>query len=203
MRALIPFVALLGLAACQKPAQPEANTTANDSAWAGPQGSAPVAGQGSLPAGKLDRSHAGEAAPTTGFQDGDGKSVEIGHFAGRPVLVNLWATWCGPCITEMPTLDALAKRGGGPEILTISQDMGDGARDKVRAFFADRKFEKLQPYLDSKMDLMAALKVDVLPTTILYGADGKEIWRMTGIEDWESEDAAKLISEALSPAATR
>jgi thiol-disulfide isomerase/thioredoxin len=188
---------LLALAACQQAAAPSAENKADSAAWAGPQAPAPVAGQGELPAGKLDRSHAGEAAPAAAFQDPQGKSVSFGHFAGKPLLVNLWATWCGPCITEMPTLDRLAKREGDRlQLLALSQDMGDGARAKVDAFFAERRFESLRPYLDSKMDVMAALKVDTLPTTILYGADGKEIWRMIGIEDWESQDAAKLLAEA-------
>lgn len=190
-------LALAVLAGCQKPppADPAANS-ADASSWSGPQAPAPVAGQGTLPAGKLDRSHAGEAAPATAFQDPEGKDAELGYFAGKPVLVNLWATWCGPCVTEMPTLDALAGRENGKiQVLALSQDMGDGARAKVDAFFAQRKFERLQPYLDSKMNLMSALKVDTLPTTIFYGADGKEIWRMVGIEDWQSEDAAKLLAE--------
>jgi thiol-disulfide isomerase/thioredoxin len=170
---------------------------ANAATWAGPAAPAPVAGQGTLPAGKLDRSHAGTAAPGTTFLDPQGRSVSFGQFAGKPLLVNLWATWCGPCVTEMPTLDALAKRAGDRfQVLPLSQDMGDGARAKVDAFFAERRFERLQPYLDSKMELMSLLKVDTLPTTILYGSDGKEIWRMTGIEDWESADAAKLLAEA-------
>ena len=188
---------LLALAACQQPTVPSAENKADGTAWSGPQAAAPVAGQGNLPAGKLDRSHAGEAAPAAAFQDPQGKAVSFAQFAGKPLLVNLWATWCGPCITEMPTLDRLAKREGERlQLLALSQDMGDGARAKVDAFFAERRFEKLQPYLDSKMDVMAALKVDTLPTTILYGADGKEIWRMIGIEDWESRDAAKLLAEA-------
>jgi thiol-disulfide isomerase/thioredoxin len=203
MRRLLPLLPLiLAGAACQQPAVPSGENVPSDqnkadgAAWSGPQAPAPVAGQGSLPAGKLDRSHAGEPAPAATFQDPEGKSVSFGHFGGKPLLVNLWATWCGPCIVEMPTIDALAKREAGSiEVLALSQDMGDGARAKVDAFFAERRFEKLRPYLDSKMDVMAALKVDTLPTTIFYGADGKEIWRMTGIEDWQSVDAAKLLAE--------
>ena len=156
-----------------------------------------VAATPGVPAKGVDRSHKGQPAPDAAFVDPDGGEISLADFRGTPVLVNLWATWCGPCITEMPTLDRLAKREGESlQLLVLSQDMGEGARAKVDAFFAERRFEKLQPYLDSKMDVMAALKVDTLPTTILYGADGKEIWRMIGIEDWESQDAAKLLAEA-------
>lgn len=195
MRRLIPLL-LIALAGCQKQSSEQPPSDNQAQAWSGPQAPAPVAGEGNLPAGKLDRSHAGEAAPTGTFQDPDGKSVGLGHFSGKPVLVNLWATWCGPCVTEMPTLDALAKREADRlTILPISQDMGDSARSKVDAFFADHRFAALKPYLDPDMAVMKALKVEVLPTTILYGSDRKEIWRMMGIEDWQSEDAAKLLAE--------
>ena len=197
MRSFLALALTLAIVGCQKPAsQPDADAAANGSSWTGPQASAPVAGEGSLPAGKLDRSRAGTPAPESAFEDPAGQPASLAHFQGKPVLVNLWATWCGPCITEMPTLDALARRDGAKiQILAISQD-GKNSRAKVDAFFADRGFHQLKPYLDSKMALMSALKVDTLPTTILYGSDGKEVWRIIGIEDWESEDAAKLIAEA-------
>jgi thiol-disulfide isomerase/thioredoxin len=198
MRPFLPLALILAAAGCQKPAsQPDANQAADPSSWTGPQATAPVAGEGSLPAGKLDRGHAGSPAPDLSVEDPAGQPAKLGDFRGKPLLVNLWATWCGPCITEMPTLDALARREGGKiQILAISQDMGDNARAKVDAFFTDRAFHQLKPYLDSKMALMSALKVDTLPTTILYDSDGKEVWRIVGIEDWESDDAAKLLAEA-------
>jgi hypothetical protein len=80
-------------------------------------------------------------------------------------------------------------------VLAVSQDMG--GKDKVDSFFAERKFRMLEPYLDPELALMTGLKVDTLPTTILYDASGREVWRITGIEDWQSERAAALISEAL------
>jgi thiol-disulfide isomerase/thioredoxin len=116
-------------------------------------------------------------------------------FRGRPVLVNLWATWCGPCVVEMPALDALAAREGPElEVLTVSQD-SDG-RQKVTDFFAAHHFQRLEPYLDSQMGLMRALGLDTLPTTILYNREGEEVWRMTGMADWRGERAARLLAEA-------
>jgi thiol-disulfide isomerase/thioredoxin len=183
---------LFALAACnQAPVGDNSATdaTSDQPAWSGPQ-----AGE-SLPAGRLDRSHAGKPAPAASFKDPRGAAVSLSDFRGRPLLVNLWATWCAPCVKEMPTLDSLAARENGRvQILAISQD-GE-ARDKVERFFADHDFSTLEPYLDPKLELMPELGVDTLPTTILYDSDGKEVWRMVGIADWQSKSSAELIGEA-------
>ena len=171
---------------------------------AAPQGEAPAAANATAnaaaaeeeePTGRLDRSHQGEPAPDTAFEDGEGQPVRLSAFRGRPLLVNLWATWCGPCVVEMPSLDALAAREGDSlRILTISQDT-DG-RQKVTDFFAAHHFTRLQPYQDGRMQIMTALRVDTLPTTILYNSQGVEVWRMTGMSDWQDQRAARLLLEA-------
>ena len=163
-----------------------------------PQGEAAAANaaeKGSYPTGRLDRSHAGTAAPDATFEDPHGRPARLSDFRGQPVLVNLWATWCGPCVVEMPSLDALAVREGEAiEVLALSQDME--GRQKVSDFFAARNFRRLEPYLDPNLAVMTALGIDTLPTTILYDAEGREVWRMTGMADWESERAARLLTEA-------
>jgi thiol-disulfide isomerase/thioredoxin len=169
-----------------------------------PQGEAPAAANATanaaapeeaVPTGRLDRSHQGEHAPDMAFEDGRGQPVRLSAFRGRPLLVNLWATWCGPCVIEMPSLDALAAReGDGLRIVTISQDT-DG-RQKVSDFFAAHHFSRLEPFLDSRMQVMTALRVDTLPTTILYNSQGEEVWRMTGMSDWLDQRAARLLLEA-------
>jgi thiol-disulfide isomerase/thioredoxin len=137
-------------------------------------------------------------APDTLFQDPAGEPASIPQFAGMPVLLNLWATWCGPCVAEMPTLDALADRERNIIVLAVSQDLG--GEEKVRAFFASRDFRKLQPNIDPERTLMKRLGINTLPTTILYDASGREVWRMKGMADWEGSGAARLISEAsLAP----
>ena len=114
-----------------------------------PQGKAPAANAaagaaGNYPTGRLDRSHAGTPAPDVAFEDPHGGPARIADFRGRPVLVNLWATWCGPCVVEMPSLDALAVREGEAlHVLALSQDME--GRQKVTDFFAARNFRRLEP----------------------------------------------------------
>jgi len=179
------LVVALASAGCdrQKALEPQANRAAAAAA-------APA-----FPTGRLDRSHQGNAAPDLLFKDGEGRPVRLSAFRGRPLLVNLWATWCGPCVVEMPSLDALAAHSGDElEIVAISQDL-DG-RQKVADFFAAHRFSRLEPYLDPRMQLMPALGLDTLPTTILYDAEGREVWRMTGMADWQSERTANLLREA-------
>ena len=176
----------LALAGCdrQKAAEPQGEAPATANA------AAPV-----YPTGRLDRSHAGTSAPNVAFEDPQGRPVNLSVFRGRPLLVNLWATWCGPCIVEMPALDRLAAREGESlQVVAVSQDL-DG-RQKVTDFFAARGFIRLDPYLDGEMALMGALRLDTLPTTILYDAEGQEVWRMTGMAEWEGERAARLLIEA-------
>jgi thiol-disulfide isomerase/thioredoxin len=142
----------------------------------------------------LDRSQAGKPAPDATFRDGDGEETSLAAIAaGKPLLVNLWATWCAPCVKELPTLDALADRNGAPQVIALSQDTS--APDQVRAFLEKRKIG-LEAFQDSEMALPAALGTQILPTTILYGSDGKEIWRFSGDLDWTGEKAAGLLKEA-------
>jgi thiol-disulfide isomerase/thioredoxin len=156
--------------------------------------SAPAQG-GSQVAGRLDRSQAGTPAPDAEFESPEGEAASFVEFQGKPLLVNLWATWCAPCIAEMPTLDALAADEPRLQVLALSQDLN--GQQKVDAFFEQRNFSKLEPYIDPELRLMGELKVQSLPTTILYDAEGREIWRMTGEEDWQGPRARRLIAEAL------
>jgi thiol-disulfide isomerase/thioredoxin len=186
MRFLLLTAAFLSAAACHQTAeqQPTANQIA--SAQSPEEG---IKG--------VHRDHKGVAAPSVQFTDPDGKTVKLADFAGKPLLVNLWASWCAPCVKELPTLDRLA-RTGRVQVLAVSQD--SGPRASVVAFLQAHKIATLEPYQDSKMGLSGALGPDtVLPTSILYDANGKEVWRYVGDMDWTSAQAAKLLSEAGVP----
>jgi thiol-disulfide isomerase/thioredoxin len=141
-----------------------------------------------------DRTHRGEAAPTIPFRDSAGKQVTLADFAGKPVLLNLWATWCAPCVKEMPTLDALAAaKGDALQVVALSQDFEGAA--KVAPFFAKAKYQKLRPYLDTDAAFSMTMGLN-LPATILYDSGGREVWRMLGDTDWAGAEAAALIAEA-------
>ena len=138
-------------------------------------------------------------APVNSFQDPSGAPKRIADFRGKVTVVNLWATWCGPCVIEMPTLAKLAAeyQGKPVEIVAISVDRPDDA-DKARAFIA--KHAPLAFYHDPKMALPFAFKPTAsgMPTTIIYGADGVERGRLAGGADWGGKDAKALINKVLA-----
>lgn len=145
----------------------------------------------------VDRSHKGEAAPMVGFKDPDGGAFTLAEFKGRPVLVNLWASWCAPCIKELPTLQKLEAeqaKDGKLGVIAVSQDMAPKA--SVDAFLKGKGIDRFAAYHDPEMSLSSALNVQIMPTTVLYDSSGKEVWRYTGDLDWNGPEAAKLLAEA-------
>jgi thiol-disulfide isomerase/thioredoxin len=142
--------------------------------------------------GTLDRSHKGEAAPDIAFADPAGKPSAIKAFAGKPVLLNLWATWCAPCVAEMPTLD---KAAADITVVAVSQDLGADGAAKAAKFLRDHGVTHLQSYADPATKLSVAYNAS-LPTSVLYDSTGHEVWRMTGGMDWTTETAKQLLAEA-------
>ena len=123
-----------------------------------------------------------------------GKQASLPHPGGKPMLVNFWATWCGPCIKELPTLQALSQRAGAPLLVEVSEDMGD--RASVDAFLKQHGLDNLKSWRDSKSTLTMTLDAQVLPTTIYYDGKGHEVWRYIGDLDWTGPEAAKLLAES-------
>jgi len=186
LRSIVLLLALVLIAGCdrQKAEAPQANE-------ASAQESPPFATKG------VDRSKKGKPAPAAIFKDPDGGDISIAQFKGVPVLVNLWATWCGPCIKELPTLDKLAAShaaDGRLGVIAVSQDTAE--QKAVKDFLVNLGVKDVGAYHDQAMALTTALGVDVMPTTVLYGSDGKEIWRFVGDLDWTGAEAQKLLSEA-------
>jgi thiol-disulfide isomerase/thioredoxin len=182
-RLLLLALAVAGTQACQKPAGGE-NAAAN------------AAGAKAGATAKLDRSHAGRPAPSTEFENPKGEPTNLATFAGKPVLVNFWATWCAPCKKELPTLDRLAaEQAARLQVLSISED--EKGRATLDPYLAQAKFAKLAGWLDREGRMTDALKVNDLPTTILFDGEGREIWRYKGDRDWQSAESKALIAEAL------
>ncbi len=131
-------------------------------------------------------------APEIAFADGSGAQRSLADFRGRLVLVNLWATWCEPCIREMPSLDRLqaALPDKDLAIVLISQDRGG---DKVVAPFFEKLGLKLKTYLDPKSSVGHAFEVHGLPTSILVDRDGSELGRVEGAMNWDAAPAKDFL----------
>ena len=159
----------------------------------------PEAAQAGAPAGKIDHGFAGTAIPAATLTDPKGATLATADLKGKPVLLNLWATWCVPCVTEMPQLDALAgELGDSVRVVTVSQD-SKGA-EAVVPFFAQHKFAHLPQWLDTQNALAVAYGGGAgLPLTVLLDANGKEVWRVAGGYDWSTAEARELIAEASKP----
>ena len=139
--------------------------------------------------------------PDLAFIDPSGKPITLADLRGRTLLLNLWATWCVPCRTEMPTLDALQEKLGGPgfEVVAINIDTRDA--NKPRQFLKEIGVQKLAYYADPTaktfQDLKAIGRAFGMPTTMLIDRQGCEIGTIAGPAQWASDDAVKLVEAAL------
>ncbi|OQW41523.1 MAG: hypothetical protein A4S12_08030 [Proteobacteria bacterium SG_bin5] len=193
MSRLIFLLPLVVLAACdrQSEAEPQAPEVTITNSAEMPAGAKPAA---KLPAGAIDRSHKGQGLPTYAAQDAKGAYVPLSNFIGRPMLLNLWATWCAPCVKELPQLDTLAgKAPGGLRVIAVSQDLEGLA--KVKPFLEQKGIKNLPLLYDDQAKISGGMGVN-LPTTILYDSKGNEVWRTSGERDWTSAETAKLLAEA-------
>ncbi|MFB0610869.1 TlpA family protein disulfide reductase [Aurantiacibacter poecillastricola] len=147
--------------------------------------------------GTLDRSFTGETVPEVTVVNPEGEELILSE-VGEPMLLNLWATWCAPCVVEMPLLDELAADlDGQVRVVTVSEDMR-GA-EVVEPFFAERDLPNLPQWLDPQNDLAFTFGGGpVLPLTVLYDAQGNELWRVIGAYDWGSEEARAEVLDALA-----
>jgi thiol-disulfide isomerase/thioredoxin len=132
------------------------------------------------------------------FADGAGAPLDLAHWKGKVVLLNLWATWCGPCRKEMPELAKLQKLLGSAdfEVVALSEDL-KGAEASA-AFLKESGSENLTLYIDPKASALAAVQSAGLPTTLLIDRNGKEIGRLLGPADWASAEAQNLVKGVLA-----
>jgi thiol-disulfide isomerase/thioredoxin len=134
--------------------------------------------------------------PQVAFTDLTGKAVTLGDFAGKLVLVNLWATWCAPCREEMPSLERLQTRLGDKiTILAISEDIGGGKA--VAPFIAKLGLNRVKTYLDPKNAVGQAFKVDGLPTSFLVDRRGWVLGRVECGAEWDSPKMLAVIEPLL------
>ena len=161
--------------------------------------SAPVACASPPPdLGKYQPAKEGKHIPTTAFIDADGNEESLADLRGQGLIVNFWATWCAPCVKEMPALDRLADAAGprGLRVLALSADR-EGA-SVVRRFYDVNKISHLPVALDKVSRVARAIGIDGLPTTVLYNSDGREIGRVIGVAEWDTPAAVDFLGGCLA-----
>ncbi len=143
--------------------------------------------------------------PTLVFNGPDGERRTLADFKGRTVLLNLWATWCVPCRKEMPALDRLQAKRGGPDFQVVTVNIDTARLDRPKAFLQDAGITNLPLYADPTAGVFQTLRVEGqalgLPTTLLIDPNGCQLGVMAGPAAWDSADADKLIEAAKAPAA--
>ncbi len=142
--------------------------------------------------------------PDLAFEDAEGRPKKLSDWRGRTVLVNLWATWCVPCRKEMPALESLQTRLGGPNFEVVAVNIDTREPEKPKNFLKEINLTRLGYFSDQKakvfQDLKAIGRALGMPTSVLVDGEGCEIATIAGPAEWDSEDAVKLITAAVRPA---
>ncbi|MFG1478297.1 TlpA disulfide reductase family protein [Xanthobacter sp. V4C-4] len=188
--------------AVEAPSAPAPQTAAGAAACAAAAGRAralePYA-TGDIAALKLTTTP--KALPPLSFTDPEGRAVSLADFRGRVLLVNLWATWCVPCRKEMPELDHLEARLGGPDFQVVAINLDTRDPDKPVAFLRDIGVSRLRNFADPKGQSFQALRAVGrgfgLPTTLLVDRDGCELGFLAGPAAWGGADAEALVKAAI------
>lgn len=135
--------------------------------------------------------------PDLAFTDAEGKPMKLADYKGKTVLLNFWATWCAPCVKEMPSLDKLQAEMGKDKFVILPLSLDGPSKPKVAPFYADKKLANLGIYFDKGKKVLGALDISVLPTSVLVDPEGREIGRMEGDADWDKPEALALMKAAI------
>ena len=138
------------------------------------------------------------AVPDIRFEDSDGKPRTLAEFRGKVVLLNIWATWCAPCRKEMPTLDRLQAKLGGPEFEIVALSVDRAGPKQVKEFFAEIGIKYLALNIDSSAKAMFTLGAPGLPMTLLIDRKGEEIGRLIGPAGWDSPEMVDFIRRRIA-----
>ena len=139
------------------------------------------------------RAHAPSVLPALHFTAADGSARSLADYAGRVVVLNFWATWCVPCVAEMPALDALSRTAAGAGIAVLAVSLDRTGAAAVTPFYAAHGIRNLPVLLDPHSGAMTALGLDGIPTTLVIDRSGREVARIQGPVRWDSAEAIAVI----------
>ena len=142
-------------------------------------------------------------APNLTFENGEGARQSLADFRGKVVLLNIWATWCVPCRREMPTLDRLQSKLGGPEFEVIALSIDRAGIPVVKKFYEELALKALRVYVDKTSRTTQELGIVGLPTTLLLGHSGQELGRLIGPAEWDSPAMIDVFRRRLEQRSDR
>jgi thiol-disulfide isomerase/thioredoxin len=148
--------------------------------------------------GRFQKANAPKPLPEIEFVDADDQPKKLAELKGRVVLLNFWATWCVPCVKEMPSLDRLQAVVGKDKLVVLPLSLDGASRAKVAPFYEATQLRNLGIFFDKGRVAMKTLAVSILPTSILVDPAGREIGRLEGEADWDKPEAIALVSRALA-----
>jgi len=139
----------------------------------------------------------GGAPPPLALRDLNGKEHRLADYRGRVVVLNFWATWCEPCLREMPSMQRLQDKLGGKRFAVLAVDFGEGA-PRVKGFLKDLPV-RFTVLLDRDISVASAWKVKVLPTTLVVDAEQRIRYSVIGDLEWDSPSVETAIRKLLPP----
>ncbi len=132
------------------------------------------------------------------FEDGQGRSRSLADFNGKVVVLNIWATWCGPCRAEMPALDRLQVALGGRDFEVAPVSIDRGGIDLVKKFYAEINIRNLPMYVDTSGQAVRSLGAIGVPTTLIINRAGNEVGRITGPAEWDAPEVAEFLKPIIA-----
>jgi thiol-disulfide isomerase/thioredoxin len=136
--------------------------------------------------------------PTRSLRDASNAETTLAAYQGEVIVLNLWATWCAPCVEEMPTLGAVQRRFGDRlRVVTVSVD-AEGQRARAQEQLAELSGGSLPFLLDITRGILFDVQAPGMPVTIIYDREGQELARLAGGADWDSPEAVAMLEAAVA-----
>lgn len=140
--------------------------------------------------------------PPLTFETLDGQPASLADFAGKVVVLNLWATWCAPCREEMPSLDRLQAQFADRDLVVLALSVDRAGPERVQKFLDEVGVKQLHVYRDPKAAATRAVRVPGLPATILVDRKGQEVGRVLGLAHWDGPAAVAAVEKLLAEPAS-
>ena len=155
----------------------------------GSAGGPPITGE----VQKFIPANARRLGPDVEWTNGNGDARRLGDFSGKVVMVNFWASWCRPCLRELPSIDRLQAAMAGDDFTVVAINIDQGGLRVAEPFARQLNLSSLSLYLDPRSIVSRAMGVQGMPTTVLYDRKGRELGRLEGIAEWDTPEAQALL----------